>query len=25
LNYYIVHTFTNELFKGNPAGVCILG
>lgn len=24
INYYIVDAFTNECFKGNPAGVCIL-
>ena len=24
MKYYIVDAFSNELFKGNPAGVCIL-
>lgn len=24
MNYYIVDAFTNKLFKGNPAGVCVL-
>ncbi len=24
MKYYIVDTFTDQLFKGNPAGVCIL-
>ncbi|MCC0649214.1 PhzF family phenazine biosynthesis protein [Clostridioides sp. ZZV15-6598] len=24
MNYYIVDAFTNNLFKGNPAGVCVL-
>ena len=25
IKFYQVDTFTNELFKGNPAGVCLLG
>ncbi|MGX9757005.1 PhzF family phenazine biosynthesis protein [Clostridioides difficile] len=24
MNYYMVDAFTNNLFKGNPAGVCVL-
>ena len=24
MDYYVVDAFTGELFKGNPAGVCIL-
>ena len=24
MKYYIVDAFSNQLFKGNPAGVCIL-
>ena len=24
MKYYVINTFTNELFSGNPAGVCIL-
>lgn len=24
MNYYVVDVFTDELFKGNPAGVCLL-
>lgn len=24
IEYYVVDTFTNEKFKGNPAGVCVL-
>ena len=24
MKYYIIDAFTEELFKGNPAGVCIL-
>ncbi|MDF2685537.1 MAG: PhzF family phenazine biosynthesis protein [Clostridia bacterium] len=24
MKYYIIDVFTNELFKGNPAGVCLL-
>lgn len=24
MKYYVIDAFTEELFKGNPAGVCIL-
>lgn len=24
MNYYVIDSFTSEIFKGNPAGVCIL-
>lgn len=24
MKYYVVDAFTNERFKGNPAGVCVL-
>ena len=24
MEYYVVDAFTDELFKGNPAGICIL-
>jgi len=24
MDYYIVDAFTSEIFRGNPAGVCVL-
>ena len=24
MKYYVVDAFTSELFKGNPAGVCVV-
>ncbi|WP_027702076.1 PhzF family phenazine biosynthesis protein [Metaclostridioides mangenotii] len=24
MKYYVVDSFTNELFKGNPAGICVV-
>ena len=24
MDYYVIDVFTDKLFKGNPAGVCIL-